>query len=212
MILIFSHPSFAVWDISSKKAKRIYHNYDCGGNILYINSRFKGATFSLNSRYLATIDGGLESIKISDIISRKRLVYLRRQPVFNAILTFSPDSKQLAISLAFSDKGVRTTNVEVWDIASGSGTNTIVLHDTHFGNIARIEAWDYFDQTKAMYFDPNIITFSDNNHLILVSKRYVAEGNYERGPGEIYKPFNIKVILTMNPKSGLNVKCTMTIC
>lgn len=213
MIALMSDWYVAVWNISSKTAKRVYYKNRPGYN------NFRATAFSPNSQYLATMNspsssrgGDIIRIRVLDIISGKSLVYFKSRPVINAILTFSSNSKRLAISFTFDNRGVRNTQVEIWDIASASVTNAIVLYDTCFSNIikAQIRARNYFDIKKDRYFDPDTITFSDNNHLILSSKRLADREECQvfntRQSGKTYKGFNIKVILTINQKPSLKAK------
>lgn len=217
MIALMSNRSFTIWDISSKKAKQIYHESSCAP-LEY--DRLKEIVFSSNSRYLAVMNSqslprgrDIRRIRVLDIISRKYLLDLKSRPVINAILALSSDSKKLAICLTFDEKGVGKTQVEIRDITSGLLTNAILLHDTYFSDIinAQTAAFNYGNQKRGFFFNPGRITFSDDNHLILGSKRIVNNRNVPlfSTNQKTYKGFNIKVILKIYPTSGFQDEQTV---
>ncbi|KAL7911871.1 hypothetical protein GGI35DRAFT_301131 [Trichoderma velutinum] len=216
MIALMSDYSVAVWDISSESAKFIYSRSML---VSLADHSFRVISFSPNSRLLAMMDNpsssrnrNIRRIRILDITSKSILVDFRSRPVINAILTFSSDSTRLAVALTFEDEGVRKINVKVWNIASGSATNVIVLCDTYFGDIikAQIGSFKHLNTKEPPYFDLETIKFSDSNHLILGSKRTVDDGSspllMTRKDGETYRNFNIKVVLTLNRELSLKTK------
>lgn len=193
-----------VWDVSSHKARQVYSKHKHSSFELV-----KKMTFSPNCQYLAIEEtllwgfGDAASIMILDMNSENRSVRFKTAtvlPIIDAFIAFSPDSKQLAACLTLGCIGAHLTGIEVWDIASASTARILIFSETYFRDhlsrrLQHLCTSNCVCNLKYPCFNPSKMSFTDNNHLSLVS---------EKGSEERLNPScKIKVILTIeqNTKS-----------
>lgn len=189
-------------DVSSQKARQLYSERNFSALEL-----IKQLTFSPNCQYLAIKKallfgiGDATSIMILDMNSENRIVHFRVanfHPIIDALITFSPDSMQLAAYLTFGDTVSKTTGVEIWNIASASTAHVLTISDDYFMDFMSSQmSVGYRHDAKGSYFSPSIMSFSDNNHLSLTSIKRPDGSN---------PSFNIRVILTIKHNSNLEVE------
>lgn len=213
--------SLILWDISSKIEKRVLDiaereespirspNSRLGGFDLTgfdLTTGFSTPIFSPNSRFLAAYKtlprspdiyssswrGKCTHIKLWDTISGNLLIFLKSRLIIGIDLEFSPNSKRIAISFDFNNNGIRTTRIEVWDIASSSGTNCIVfsnvkLTDHFHKKIKELENGAY--RRQSIYKPLSLV---DGDNLAFRYRHY-------RGKTQLSDVI-IQIVLTISPR------------
>lgn len=208
----------AVWDISSKKAERIFVGRDMFQSLY---SEFRTFASSPNGQYLAlwkspvlSSSGHMGLVKIVDTVSRKPLIYLKTMSSTSAILSFSSDSKRLAAYLEFENEGNGKIQVEVWDIASITGSDTVTLSEIYLKDNLRSQIsilgngpyWVKWGFQQGLDLTPQDIFFSDNSHLVLnFGKRGSMERSFLRDFILVMKTGSCEMIENTGKNLPLNI-------
>lgn len=212
--------SLKLWDISSEIEKRVFDITESEESVNDFSTGLSITIFSPNSRFLAASrilpqspdtsspSGGYRyiHIKVWDTVSGKLLIFLKSKPLIGIDLKFSPDSKRIAFSFDFDNNGVRMTRVELWDITSSSGTNSIVLSNKKLTDhlhkkIEELENGAYRSQS---IYKP--LSFLDDHNLAFRYRHYKDESEHS--------DVIIQIVLTTSPsitsRSEINDEALLT--
>ncbi|KAL7932037.1 hypothetical protein V8C35DRAFT_308322 [Trichoderma chlorosporum] len=172
-IVIISARVAILWDISSKPEKIVFTRK----STFTFRSQSRAAfAFSPDSSCLAivfhakgtSIDSFYRKVKVWDINSGKRLMYLKMTSQLEIpYLCFSPDSKRLAIAYLDARSNIK---VEIWDIDSNSAIQTIVLEERYRpkeSNSCSGSSLNDEAQEGGYMFGPKEMHFVENDFLVL---------------------------------------------